>query len=169
MNLEEFAELVDNMAIQHDYPGYEIRSLNIGLPEAAKNSSARMFGSALSHDNVIVRLAALRWFQEKPGIAHQYLSDILHCLEDGDEWVRMEAVRCLERFHHLDEKLVIKIAGLLKDPGVEVRRVTARALWKLGCKAEPVLQALQNATTDADGEVRGKVQKALRKLGAYVA
>jgi HEAT repeat protein len=169
MDVESLASVVEEMALQHEYPGYDVRSLKMGLPAEYLRGGSKLFNAAVKHSNPLVKLAGLRWFQEKPGIAKQYSRVIAECLNDGDEWVRAEAALCLERIGTADEKIAMRIAELLSDSDVMVRKAAAKALGKLGCKAQPVIDALHKATEDSDHEVRWKAQKALRQLGAYVA
>lgn len=169
MDLEKFAEIVEDMALQHDYPGYDIRSLKMGLPLEVVNSTHKLFKDGLKHENALVRLASLRWFQERPGVAKQYVRVLDYALEDPDEWVRMEATLCLERIGNVDSKIAIHISTLLGDSSIPVRKAAAKALGKLGCRDQVVIDELKKATEDSDHEVRWKAQKALRQLGAYVA
>src|SRR5688572_27802341 len=142
MELEEFVQIVEDMACQHAYPGYEIRSLNMGLPAAVLKSPAKLFGQALKHENVLVKLAALRWFWERPGVSGPHLRSIIEATSDEDEWVRLEAVRVLGRLRKLDEKSVLVVAERLKDSDVEVRRAAARALGRLSCKSDNIISLL---------------------------
>ncbi len=169
MDLESMAAIVDDMAIQHDYPGYDIRSLKMGLPESITKSPAKLFYAALRHDSTLMRLAALRWFWERPSSARQYTRTIAEAMNDTDEWVRREAIRVMERLHKVDDKFTIQLAERLTDSDVEVRKAAAKALGKLGCTAPQILDLLHKAAEDSDHEVRWKAQKALRQLGAYVA
>jgi vesicle coat complex subunit len=169
MELNQLAQIVEDMAVQHDYPGFEVRSLKMGLPAEAVRSPGKLFNSALKHPNALVKLAGLRWFQEKPGVAKQFVRSIADCLGDADEWVRAEAALTLERLGKADTAAIIRIAELLKDDNAMVRKYAAKALGKLGCREGSVVDALQKATEDSDHEVRWKAQKALRQLGAYVA
>lgn len=169
MDLEELVQIVDDMACQHDYPGYELRSLNMGLPEAVTRSPAKLFGKAVKHENVLVKLAGLRWFWERPGMISPYLRVISDCLDDGDEWVRMEAIRVLGRLKKLDPELMVRVAGRLKDEAVAVRRAAASACGKFGAASDEVISLLKEAVADKDAEVRGKAAKALRKLGVYAS
>src|SRR5215813_11565290 len=97
MNLAQLVETIETMILQHDYPGFEARALNLGLPEDALNSSSKVFAEALKYDNVYVKLASLRWFQGRAGMARSHSSEVVALLDDSDEWVRAEAVRTLER------------------------------------------------------------------------
>lgn len=168
--LEKLAEIVEDMILQLSYPGFDERSLKLGLPDSLNKLPHKVFGLALKHESVVVRLAALRWFQERPGLAKSHFKPLIGCLEDGDPWVRLEAVQCLEKFDSLSEEYLLKLLPLLKDQeSVEVRKACAKALGKLGGKSQAVIDALKSASEDANHEVRWKAQKALRKLGAYVA
>jgi HEAT repeat protein len=169
MELNQLAQIVDDMAVQHEYPGYEIRSLKMGLPIDAIRSGGKLFNAALKHENPLVKLAGLRFFQEKHGIGKQFVRPIADLLSDSDEWVRAEAILCLERIGKVDDKTAVRIAELLGDEHAMVRKGAAKALGKLGCRNEEVINGLQKATEDPDHEVRWKAQKALRQLGAYVA
>ena len=101
MELPKLAEIVENMIVQHDYPGYEIRSLKLGLPEAALRSHARVFAQALGHESIYVKLMALRYFQDKPGLAKTYLTAVAGLLDHDDTWVRMEAAHTIEKYNPL--------------------------------------------------------------------
>jgi HEAT repeat protein len=169
MDVEKLAAIVEEMGLQHAYPGYDVRSLKMGLPQEVIKAPGKIFHAALKHDNPLVRLAALRWFQEKPGIARAFANSIAECTGDPDEWVRAETCLALERISEVDEKAAVRIADLLKDESVMVRKAAAKALGKLGCQAQPVIDALMKATEDSDHQVRWKAQKALRQLGAFVA
>jgi vesicle coat complex subunit len=167
--LEQFAEVIEDMILQLSYPDFDERSLKLGLPDSISKLPPKTYGVALKHESTVVRLAALRWFQERTGISKSHIVAITDCLADKDEWVRREAVHCFAKFDSLDETLLAKLIELLADPDLEVRKSTAKALGKLGCKSEAVISALQRAAEDENHEVRWKAQKALRKLGAYVA
>lgn len=167
--LVKFAEYVDDMVLQLSYPGFERRSLKLGLPDSVGKLPPRVYANALQHENTLVKLAALRWFQERPGIAKSHLAQVSLCLKDPDEWVRRETVQCLEKFDSVDEKLLTQLSEMLVDPDQEVRKETAKALGKLGGKSEIVIEALKRASEDENHEVRWKAQKALRKLGAYAS
>ncbi len=169
MELPELAEIVETMAVQHSYPGFDVRSLRLGLPNAAVKSSARLFVAALKHESPLVRLVALRWFWDRPGDAKRYIKAIVPVLEDPDEWVRLEAVRTIGRTESSDSAIAESTAKRLSDPDVEVRKAAAKACGKLNCKADAVIVALRTASEDPDTEVRWKAQKALRQLGVYVA
>ena len=171
MDLDMLAAIVDNMILQHDYPGFEPRSLKLGLPEQAYKASAKTFAQALAHDSVYVRLAALRWFQEKPGMAKTHIHRIINLLSDKDEWVRKETVRLLEKISSPPDDVGIKISQLLKDADTEVRKEAAKALGKILPKLKKmdseILASLHAAAEDREVEVRWKAQKALRQLGEY--
>jgi len=171
MDLETLSTVVQDMIVQHDYPGFEPRSLKLGLPESINKMSAKTFAQALGHENVYVRLAALRWFQERPGMAKSHLERLEQLLADNDEWVRRESVRTIETIHGLPPDVGIKISHLLKDADVEVRKEAAKAIGKivkkLPKKDEEVMASLRVAAEDPEIEVRWKAQKALRQLGEY--
>lgn len=167
MEVEELADIVETLALQLSYPGFESRSLQIGLPDRAKKSPVKLFVQALKHESVLVKLAALRWFWERPSDAKRSARVIADCLADPDEWVRMEAVNSLGRIDGIDPRYAEQAVGLLADPAVMVRRAACRSLGKLACKSEVVLAGLKQATADKDAEVRWKAEKALRKLGVY--
>lgn len=169
MDIRELVEIVENMAVQHAYPGFDVRSLKLGLPDSVTKGGARLFVSALHQPNPLVRLAALRWFWDRPGDAKRHVQDICALLEDADEWVRLEAVRDIGRIDIRDESVALRVAKTLEDPSVEVRKAASKTCGKLACKADPIIMALQKAAEDSDTEVRWKAQKALRQLGAYVA
>ncbi|MBX9571662.1 MAG: HEAT repeat domain-containing protein [Candidatus Obscuribacterales bacterium] len=165
--LENLAAVVEDMILQLSYPGFDERSLKLGLPDAVSKYPPKTYGQALKHESTVVRLAAMRWFQERPGIAKTHLRPIVDCLEDVDGWVRREAISCLEKLDSLDNKIVEEIAELLVDRDVEVRKSAAKALGKIGSNSDTIIGALQQASEDENHEVRWKAQKALRKLGAY--
>lgn len=171
MNLETLAEVVENMVLQHDYPGFEPRSLRLGLPDSVNKASAKVFSQALGHPSVFVKLAALRWFQERPGHGKGHERAIAGLLKNEDPWVRRESVRALERLQLTDEAMVLTISELLSDIDPEVKKSAAKALGKICSKRAkqiaPVIERLQAAASDANPEVRWKAEKALRLLGAY--
>ncbi len=186
-DLDSLADFVSNMIIQHDYPGFEPRSFRIGLTEQLLKSNSRLFADALVHENVYVRLVALRWFQEKPGAIKPYINSILALLGNSDEWVRMEATITLERYQHPGPAIATAVSELLEDQYPFVRREAAKALGKMLAKfkensnskdsaknatrdqqLEPIVDSLKNALRDdQDAQVRQKAEKALRKSGAY--
>lgn len=172
MNLEKLAEVVDDMIIQHDYPGFEPRALILGLPDEINKAPTKVFGDALSHENVFVKLAALRWFQERPGLARNYMiKHVVGLLSDSDPFVRMEAIRLVERGTDPNQDMVLKISTLLQDENPEVQRSAARACGKL-CKKlkiknQTIIDNLQEAANAPDSQLRGKAEKALRKIGVY--
>jgi hypothetical protein len=169
MELDRFAEIVEDMIIQHDYPGFEPRSLRLGLPSELLRMHTKTYASALGHANVYVKLAALHWFQERPGMAKSYLNAIIGLFDNDDEFVRMESVKTVEKMHDLSLDTMVKISALLKDQDVEVRKAAAKALGKLASKSKQknpaILDALKEATRDANPEVRMKAQKAVRLIG----
>lgn len=168
-DLDSLTELVEDMILQLTYPGYDGRALKLGLPDEVTGLPARIFGQALNHESVYVRLAGLRWFQERPGIAKAHMRNIHKCLSDPDDWVRKEALLLVERLEKVDNDVIQSIVGCLTDTETDVRKGAAKALGKLGNKSEAVLTALRKAAEDKNVEVRFKAQKALRKLGGYVA
>lgn len=167
MEIEELVEIVETMAIEHSYPGYDIRCLPLGLPDAVTRSPSRLFSKALCQKVVLVKLAALRWFWERPGDAKRFIKEISAQMEDADEWVRLEAVRTLGRIDRVDPAIATKVSVLLSDPDAEVRKAAAKTCGKLNCTDVAIVEALRQAAQDADTEVRWKAQKALRQLGVY--
>lgn len=171
MNLDSLVEFVDDMIVQNDYPGFEPRALKIGLPESFNKSGAKIFGQALKHDNIYVRLAALRWFQEKPGLMRPYFRVITDFLGDADSFIRQESILCFERCGACNEETVIKISRLLCDSDVDVRKAAAKACGKIASKLKikdgEVVEALRQAASEGDSQVRFKAEKALRKIGVY--
>lgn len=167
--LEKFAEVVEDMILQLTYPGFEKRSLKLGLPDSVSKLPPKTYAQALKHESALVRIAALRWFQEHAGIAKSHLRLITECLADSDEWVRKESVFCMEKLDTSDEKILAELCKMVSDSDTEVRKEVAKALGKLGGKSQDVVAALQKASEDKDHEVRWKAQKSLRKLGAYVS
>jgi HEAT repeat protein len=172
MNIEELADVVETMIIQHDYPGFEPRALILGLPLDAVNSPAKVFSQALRHESIFVQLAALRWFQVHPGVVKNYLPLVVDLLKSEDEYVRLEGAKTLERGNAIEPAPLLALAACLKDPKEMVRTAAAKALGKLLSKADDapdpnIVAALKEAAADPDEQVRWKAQKALRKLGAY--
>ncbi|MCC7531985.1 MAG: HEAT repeat domain-containing protein [Candidatus Melainabacteria bacterium] len=172
MDIDKLAEVVEEMIIQHDYPGFEPRGLKLGLPGKLEGMSAKTFASALGHQSVFVKLAALRWFQERPGVAKAHLSSILGLIDSDDEWVRKEAIRTVEKIWKLPAHASGIVSKGLADESVEVRKASAKALGKIlkrsVTKDAAVIDALRQAAQDKDVEVRFKAQKALRNIGEFV-
>lgn len=176
-DLESLADFVVNMIIQHDYPGFEPRSFRIGLTEEQMKSSSKLFAEALGHESVYVKLVALRWFQDKSGAIKPHLKAVMGMLDAPDEWVRMEAVITLERYHHPSAEIAEAVSNLLYDDHALVRKEVAKALGKIlhklndaKCKddLQDVLEKLKGVMVDdKDPQVRQKAEKALRKAGAY--
>jgi len=168
MELERFAQLVDDMIIQHDYPGFEPRSLKLGLPDEANRMPAKTYSKALGHESVYVKLAALRWFQERPGHAKPYLPAIMGLLQSTDEFVRMESINTISRVPNQGSDAVMQVTPLLRDSFVDVRKAAAKAVGKMASKLkqpnEEILQALRDASSDSNPEVRMKIQKAVRLI-----
>jgi vesicle coat complex subunit len=171
MNLEKLVDVVQTMILEHDYPGFEPRALKLGLPDSVNNASAKVFCEALGHPDVYVKLAALRWFQEKPGMGKGYSKAIAGMLDAEDPFVRREATHALDKLNVDSDDVLAGIAALLKDGNVEVRKDAARALGKLCSRrknrSEASATALRAAVDDENHEVRWKVQKALRLMGEY--
>lgn len=172
MDFPELKEIIEHMILEHDYPGFEVRSLKLGLPEAALKSSAKVFAQALEDKSVYVKLAALRWFYDRPGLARSHFTYLLILLDHSDEWVRLEAIRTLEQANVSKEEVLLKISSLLQDTNEMVRQEAAKALGKLITNkkdkyAEIIALLRETATADANEKVRFKAQKALRRLGAY--
>lgn len=171
MNVEKLAEVVEEMILQHDYPGFEPRSLKLGLPDSVTKAPTKVFAQALGHPSVYVKLAALRWFQEKPGLAKNHIKAVIGLLDNKDSFVRVEALHLLERFTEPTKDMLNKVAERLKDEDAEVQRTAARACGKL-CKRlkikdQAVINQLQEAAGEGDAQLRGKAEKALRKIGVY--
>jgi len=171
MNLEKLADIVDEMIVQHDYPGFEPRALKLGLPDSVTKAPAKMFTQALGHESVYVKLAALRWFQERPGMAKGAFRAVMGLYDNSDPFVRLEAVRLSERFTEPTKELALNISKLLRDEDVEVQKAAARACGKL-CKKlkmkdETVIDGLQQCAAGKDALLRGKAEKALRRIGVY--
>jgi HEAT repeat protein len=168
MELDHFAQLVDDMIIQHDYPGFEPRSLKLGLPDEANRMPAKTFARALGHANVYVRLAALRWFQERPGMAKPHLAAIVGLFQGQDEFVRMEAVNTVSKIPSLGADVILQVTPLLRDSTIDVRKAAAKAVGKMASRLKQpnveILQALKEAASDSNPEVRMKVQKAVRLI-----
>lgn len=167
MEIQELKTIINEMAIQHAYPGFEMRSLKLGLPQRAVKSPARLFCLALKQGDPLVRLAALRWFQDRPGDAKRNVSSIAPILHDEDEWVRIEAVRAIEHVSDPDVQIIEEVAKLLLDSSIEVQKEAAKACGKFQCKSETVINLLKLAAQSKHTEVRWKSQKALRKLDMY--
>lgn len=168
--LEELVQIIDDMIVQHDYPGFEPRALKLGLPDWARKVPAKTFAKCLAHESVFVRLAALRWFQDSPGKIKPHIQKIYRSLEDSDPYVRLEAVSCLETLRQADDEMIEKIAILANDQDLDVQREVAKALGKLSLRAKntPVcnsaLQALDKLCQSKDPQLRLKAQKAIRKI-----
>lgn len=167
MDLTEFAAIVEDMVIQHDYPGLDVRSVRLGLPRAVMGASPGLIADALGHDQAVVRLAALRWFQEKSGLATRYIKKIAELLQDEDEWVRLETIKVMGKLDNLGPVYCDSLAACLKDKWAGVRKEAAKVCGKQEKPSESMISALKIAATDADIEVRWKAQKAMRKLGCY--
>jgi hypothetical protein len=167
MDLNKLAQLVDQMSIEHSYPGYDVRSTHLGMPDSVTKSPARLFAQALEHESVMVKLVALRWFYDRPGDAKRYQKTLLDLLASPDEWVRLETAKTISRIDKVDEQVAIAVSQLLADSNMEVRKHAAKALGKLGHKTPAIIENLQKASADSDREVRWKAEKALRLLGAY--
>lgn len=170
-DVEKLAEVVDEMIVQHDYPGFEPRSLKLGLPDLLVKAPARMYAEALGHESVYVKLAALRWFQERPGMMKPHINAVAGLVDNTDSWVRLEAIQALERYPHPSPDLAKRIAERLSDGDVDVQRHAAKALGKIGSKLKlkdgEVIERLKRAALEKDGQLRGKAEKALRKIGVY--
>lgn len=84
--------------------------------------------------------------------------------------VRHKAALELSRNTRIDKKAAKPLAALLQEPGdgagaVEVRKLAARCLAKLGADAEPVIPQLTAALSDDNKEVRLLALDALGKVG----
>ncbi|MCW5822495.1 MAG: HEAT repeat domain-containing protein [Cyanobacteria bacterium TGS_CYA1] len=169
--LEELVQIIDDMIVQHDYPGFEPRALKLGLPDWARKVPAKTFAKCLGHESVFVRLAALRWFQDSPGKIKPHIQKIYRALEDSDPYVRLEAVSCLETLRQADDEMIEKIAILANDHDIDVQREVAKALGKLSLRTPKntqgsnfALQALDKLSESKDPQLRLKAQKAIRKI-----
>jgi hypothetical protein len=173
MNLEQIAELIENMIVQHDYPGFEPRSLNLGLPKEVLRVPAKTFAHALNHKSVFVKLAALRWFQDRPGVTKMFFQNISALLDNQDEWVRLETVKAIAKISPPTNEMALKVSPLLSDQSVAVQKETIRALGKilprLKKQDEGITDKLRTLSSVQDATVRGKAQKVLRMLGEYVS
>jgi HEAT repeat protein len=169
--LEELVQKIDDMIVQHDYPGFEARALKLGLPEWARNLPAKTYSKCLKHESVFVRLAALRWFQEAPGKIKPHIELIYRSLEDSDPFVRLEAICCLETLRQADDEMIEKLAALADDNDIDVQRGLAKALGKLTLRTTKnarnnacALQALDKLCQSKDPQLRLKALKAIRKI-----
>lgn len=192
MELKDLEEAVENMILQHDYPGYEARSLKLALPVAFNNAPVKVYAQALASNNVYVQLTALRWFQARSGLAKNHALLISSQLENADPWVRAETIRTIEQTKISENKIVLKVLNSLKDQDQMVRIEAAKALGnlvktniqkgKLANKANTdkdskvketksienkTIAALQEASEDNNIDVRRKAIKSLCKLGAF--
>ena len=174
----ELAQFVDDMIVQHNYPGFEARAFKIGLPEHIVQFPSKLFADALGHESIYVRIVALRWFQEKPGAIKPFIKAISGLTVHEDPWVRFEAGQTLERFSHPTLAMAITVSALLKDKEPFVRRGAAKGLAKILPRLKEarvkdeelteVVAALKEALADQDGQVRQKAEKALRRGGTFV-
>lgn len=171
MTLEALAEFVDEMIVQTDYPGFEPRSLKIGLSQELLKGSTKTFGQALSHSSVYVKLVALRWFQERPQYLKPYLRILTDLIDDKDHWICMESIMALERYQSPTEEMAVKISKRLFDKEIAVQQVAARALGKIGKRLKleegEVIDALNKVALEGDSLVKRKAEKALRRIGVY--
>ncbi len=171
MTLEALAEFVDDMIVQNDYPGFEPRSYKIGLSQELLKGPTKVFGQALGHPSVYVKLVALRWFQERPQYLKPYTRPVLAMVDDEDKWLRMESIMALERLHSPTMEMAEQISKRLFDEEIAVQQVAARALGKMGkrlkLKDGEVVEALNKVAQEGDALVRRKAEKALRKIGLY--
>jgi HEAT repeat protein len=191
MELKDLEEVVENMILQHSYPGYEARALKLALPVALNNAPAKVYAQALGSNNVYVQLAALRWFQSRSGLTNSQALLVGSLLENSDAWVKTEAVRTIELTKIFDSKIILKILPLLKDPDQMVRIEAAKALGNLAKEIQKlkspskanidkhsdsennesikdkIIVCLQEAAEDKVLDVRRKAIKSLRKLGAF--
>ena len=173
----ELAEFVEDMIVQLNYPGFEPRAFKVGLPDHLIQASSRVFGDALGHESIYVRITALRWFQEKIGAIKPHLKAISGLTKHEDPWVRYEASQALERFATPNLAVAMDVAKLLKDDEAFVRRGAARGLAKIlprlreqkvtEAQTAEVVEALKDALADSDGQVRQKAEKALRRGGYF--
>ncbi len=132
MELKDLEDIVDNMILQHNYPGFEPRSLHLALPLAVTEAPAHLYLQALHSQNVYVRLAALRWFQNRSGLAKNHSCEIANQLEYCDPWVRLEAIKTIETAKITESNLILQISSLLlKDPEMLVRTEAAKACGHL--------------------------------------
>jgi len=176
LEVKELEEIVDNIILQHDYPGFEPRSLNVALPQLVNDAPARLYFAALSSENIYVQLVSLRWFQTRLGAARRSANAIANQLDNKDAWVRFETIRTIEIGKLWDENSILKICALLKDPDERVREQAAKACGYLARDAskltKPAIQktiitSLKEASQDSAESVRRKAVKSLRKLGAF--
>ncbi len=158
----ELAQFVDDMIVQHNYPGFEARAFKIGLPEHIVQFPSKLFADALGHESIYVRIVALRWFQEKGLGQSSPLSKAISGLTvHEDPWVRFEAGQTLERFSHPTLAMAITVSALLKDKEPFVRRGAAKGLAKVLPRLKEarvkdeelteVVAALKEALADRDG------------------
>lgn len=171
MTIKSLAQFVDDMIVQNDYPGFEPRAYKIGLSQDLLKGPAKLFGQALDHDSIYVRLVALRWFQERPQYLKPYIRPVLAMVDSEDHWLRMESIMALERLHQPSEEIAGKVAAHLFDAEIVVQQVAARALGKIGkrlkLKEGVVIDSLTQVARDGDPLVKRKAEKALRKIGVY--
>jgi len=183
MELKDLEEAVENMILQHNYPGFEARSLNLALPVAFNDAPAKLYSQALSSSSIYVQLFALRWFQTKTNAAKSYVTLIAPLLENADPWIRRETVRTMETAKIMEPKSILKISALLRDPDQIVRIEAAKALGNLLKESDKtgdgtrldngiaikdtIIEALKEASNDSVQDVRRKAIKSLRKLGAF--
>lgn len=172
--IDKLYDFVTNLILQNDYPGFEPRSFRVGLPEDLLQAGSKVFAQALAHENVYMKLTALRCFQDKPGSIKPHIPAVLTLLSSEDEWVRKESALVLERYPSPNLDIAQALTVLLDDSSVMVRREAAKALGKIlagtkeqGPRREEVIKALEEALNDSDHQVAHKVEKALRKAGHF--
>lgn len=179
--LQELADFVSDLISQTSYPGFEARAFRVGLPDKFSHASSRLFAEALEHPSVYVKLCALRWFQDKPGMIKPHVKTIVAFLADEDEYMRIESLGVLERFHAPTSGNALAAALLLEDKEVLVRRHAGKALMKMlprvdekaakelddvrAQNLDTIKELLEKALNDKDVLVRQKAEKALRKSG----
>jgi RNA polymerase sigma-70 factor (ECF subfamily) len=121
----------------------------------------------LTHADVRVRLAALYVLETMADEAAPAAQAVVKAARDEDRFVRWGAARVLAGIAPREAALAVSgLAGLLNDPGDEVRHTAARALARYRSAARSALPALMQAVIHRDPATRQLAARALAAVGA---
>lgn len=129
----------------------------LALAQMGDNRAVMPLIMALGDDSVAVRAAAaqaLGAFDDP-----RATTPLLQALEDEAPQLRAAAAQALGTYPN-DQRVLPRLMDTLQDPDAQVRGGVIRALAKI--PEEQAEQALNQATQDADGEVRQLAAAALR-------
>lgn len=137
------------------------------LGDAATPAVAQLTQKLKSDKNDFVRWGAARALHNlAPAKADEVVSALAGALKDDSDKVRLTAVAALERYGPKAASAVKPIAALIdKKQNAKIRFGAIRALSAIGKEARPATDAVIQALTDSESNVRAAAAWALGQFG----